>query len=497
MELQFETKSCEVWRERLSKTERIRVDLEGVVPDVNEDVARIASVQCSVLLKSKEIVGGTVRVGGELEALLLCITENADAVQTVMLRKEFESEIDAEGSALEEAQVSLSVLRTESRVLNPRKLSVSAELACAVSGWAREQQMLSLLPQEGDESLLCGLEESCGMQVVSTVAEKSFAVTESFPLARDGAEVIRVLGSSASVKLSEHSRIGSRLIVKGSVEIDVLFESEGHCCPIRSHFSAPVSQIMDTGSDSAVCCSLQCEITSVYCSLTDSIGGGKTLETEIHALLQMIGRRNESFCCLKDVYSNAMPLQSRTQSVSIPRCGEMGKTAMSASELIAVAEDCADILSILPTLNYTDGTLYGELDILYRSRMGDICAAHRQIRFKGEALSPDARFLSAGLEQEDLRAEGDGIQADLTAAILWQRMGEREIAAVSGVVLEEDQTYDLASFPAVTMVRVEDESVWELAKRYHSSVSAIENENETEDLQGKMLLIPRCGLQNG
>ena len=81
MELPFEEKCCDVWRERLCKTERLRVDLEGVVPDVNEDVGRIACVRCNVLLKSKEITESGLRVGGELESLLLCITENADAVQ--------------------------------------------------------------------------------------------------------------------------------------------------------------------------------------------------------------------------------------------------------------------------------------------------------------------------------------------------------------------------------------------------------------------------------
>ena len=491
MELQFETKSCEAWRECLSETEKIRVDLEGVVPDVNEDVARVASVQCGVLLKSKEITGGTVRIGGEIEALVLCITENADAVQTVVLRKEFETQIEGGDTAPEEAQVSLSVLRTESRVLNPRKLSVSAELGCRVSGWARERQNMSVLPQEGDESLLCGLEERAEMQLVTGVSEKSFAVTESFPFPQDRAAIRRVLGGKARMNLTEHSRIGTRLIVKGSMEIEAFCETEGNCVPVKYRFSTPVSQILDTGSESTSCCSLQCEVTSVFLDLTDSIGGGKALDAEIHAVLQLVARRSEQFCCLKDVYSNVMPLQSGSTTERIPQCGEMVKSALTASELLPVADDCADVLSILPGLGLAEEGITADLDILYRSKMGDLCAVHRQLRFKGDLLPPDARILSAALLQEDLRPEGDGIQAALTAGILWQRTGEREITAVSGVTLEEERPFDLSAFPAVTMVRVENESVWELAKGYHSSVEAIERENDTENAAGKMLLIPR------
>ncbi len=495
MELPFEEKCCDVWRERLCKTERLRVDLEGVVPDVNEDVGRIACVRCNVLLKSKEITESGLRVGGELECLFLCITENADAVQTVTLRKEFETEIDAEGAKLGEAQASLRLLRTEARVLNPRKLSCSAELTCTVTGWCREQQILSLLPKEGDESLLCGLAVSREMQLTTVITEKSFALSESFPLPEDRAAVLRVLGGEVSLHLQEHSRIGSRLIVKGTAEIQVLFEAEGKNYPVRQHFSTPISQILDVGNENTGCCTLQGETTSVFFDLTDSIGGGKTLAAEIHAVLQLAGRRNEILSCLKDAYSNLMPLHQSMETVTIPRCGEMTRSAARASELLAVAEDCADILSILPSVSMDGTAPRAELDILYRSRMGDIAAVRRQIPLKGEPVPDGARIQDISLSHCDLRPEGEGIQCDLAASILWQEISENEETVVSAVTLEEDQPYDPAAFPAVTLVRVEDESLWELAREYHSRIDAITAVNGSGETNGRMLLIPRCGQQ--
>jgi len=496
MELPFERKTCGAWRESLYQTERIRVDLEGVVPDVNEDVGRIACVQSNVLLKSKEITESGVLVGGELQSLFLCITENADAVQTVTLRREFETEIESSGGKPEEAQVSLCVLRTEARVLNPRKLSAVIELGCTVTGWSRDEQLLSLLPQEGDESLLCGLAGNSEMQPVTVITEKSFAVSESFSFPEKDAAVSRILWGDARVNLQEHSRIGSRLIVKGSAEIRLLCEGEGRCFPIVRHFSAPISQILDAGNENICCCTLQCETTSLYFNLTDSIGGGQAVDAEIHAVLQLAGRSNETFNCLKDAYSNIMPLHQTMETVTIPNCGEMMNSSAQISELLAVAEDCAEILSILPAVSMDGAAPRAEFDILYRSKIGEIAAVHRQVQLKTEALPDRARILDVNLTRCDLRPEGEGVQCELQASILWQTVRETEEAAVSSVTLEEEHPFDPAAFPAVTLVRGEGESFWELAKTYHSSVSAMEAMNGTEDQKGKMLLIPRSMTQN-
>ena len=49
------------------------------------------------------------------------------------------------------------------------------------------------------------------------------------------------------------------------------------------------------------------------------------------------------------------------------------------------------------------------------------------------------------------------------------------------------------AYPTVTLVRVERESLWELAKTYHSSVEQIRAMNELdEDFSGRLLLIPKA-----
>ena len=312
MELRFEQETKEIWRECFRREDSILVELEGVVPDVNEDVGRVASVQCSVMLKSKELKGQTLVVGGEAEAVVLYITENADGVASVRLNREFEQEIAlGDGVSAEEAQAVLRVVRSEGRILNPRKLAVSVQLVCTSRGYRKESMTLSLMPDGDAAPLLLGKAETARAQVVTAVTEKSFAITESFLFPEGRATPEQILCRDVRFRLGEQNRIGTRLIVKGTMELELCYMAEGLDYPLHQSFSAPLSQILELGTEGAACCTLNCVPTAVYLDLIDSISGDKALETEVHALLQAACRSEVELRYLSDAYSNAMPLSCR------------------------------------------------------------------------------------------------------------------------------------------------------------------------------------------
>jgi hypothetical protein len=490
MELRFESGARRLWRECLHTEERRLVELEGVVPDVGDDVGRIAAIRCAVHMTAKELTPRGLRVEGEVEAVLLCITENADAVQSVRLTKGFESEIDAPGMGADEAQAFPRVLRAEGKVLNPRKLAVRAELGVEVSLWKQEEAVLTLLPAEEDAALLCGLCAETETVPASAVGEKSFALTESFVFPPERPAPRRILCAESAFSLADTTRLGSRLIVKGTLLLSVLYEAEGYAWPLRQEFTAPLSQIVDLGAEDAVCCTLRCDTSSLYLDLAEGIGG-PSLSAEVHAVLQAVCRVRESLRCLTDAYSNAMPLRFETCAVPLPQAAEPRRLSFTASEPVAAGEDCAEILTVLPALSFQGTAVTAGLDLLYRTKNGEIAAAHRELALRGEAPGADARVLSLTWKRCELRIEGEGVQCELEAELRVQELGERTLEAICAVELDEENPIARASLPTVTLVRADGESLWELARRYHSSVAAIENANPG-GAAGEMLLIPRA-----
>ena len=490
MEYRFEQETKEIWRERFYRRDSFVTELEGVVPDVNEDVGRIASVQCTVTLKSKELESSTLRIGCEIEAVVLYITENADTVSSVRMAKELEQSFPLDDD-VDEVQAVLRVGRCEARILNPRKLAVSVQLLCESRAYCRDTLTLSLMPAGDAAPLLLGRAETAQTQAVTAVTEKTFAITESFVFPEERPAPSQILSHSLRFRLQEQNRIGTRLIVKGSMELSLLYRAENVVYPLRQTFTAPISQIVDVGGEGASCCTLQCVPTAVYLNLTDSISGGKALDAEVHALLQAVCRSTEEIHYLSDAYSNVVPVKGSWQELTLESAGEMEKSRITASELIPVGEDCADVLAVLPALSEESDGWNLELDILYRSKNGDLAAAKRQMVLKGEAVPQEARILTATITQTDIVPEGEGLSCKAEAELVWQRLHSGAVQALNAVEADEEHPYDLSTLPSVTLVRVEGESLWELARRYHSSTDAIAALNDTEEIAGRMLLIPR------
>ena len=65
MEITFENNTTNIRREIYHQTKRTQESTESVVPDTDDDIGRILSVQSSVMLKSKDVTSRGVSISGE------------------------------------------------------------------------------------------------------------------------------------------------------------------------------------------------------------------------------------------------------------------------------------------------------------------------------------------------------------------------------------------------------------------------------------------------
>ena len=162
MEIRFENKEQSVWREAFRQSKRSRESLESVVPDVSEDIGRVASVQSRVLLKSKDMTERGAELTGELIVSLLYITEGEDAAASLQLSKDFRMEFELpEHGAEAFPAAELTVLSAEARVLNPRKVAVTVELGGELRVYQQEKCTVASYLPEGDwPGLYCRVEQA-------------------------------------------------------------------------------------------------------------------------------------------------------------------------------------------------------------------------------------------------------------------------------------------------------------------------------------------------
>ena len=498
MEINFETRQAEVYREVYHQTRRIQESTESVVPDTEEDINRIAAVQTSVYLKSKDLTGRGVLISGEACASLVCIGEKQDSVSVVRTVKPFSVEYEIPDPTAEaQPQVALSIQAADARVVNPRKVSVTFEIASELSCYAKDAVSVdTLLPAEQDVSLYAKLDET-ELSLPNAVTEKIFAIHEQFPIPDGKPKPEKIATERAELTVTDCQLIGSKAVVKGNAELTVSYLSDEVDYPVRVDFSAPFSQIVDIGTEQMAFSTVRPELTAAYYDLTDTIGGEKALDVELHALLELVSYGREAVQYIADVYSNSMPCTPQRQAEVFAAVESSQRRKVTQEERVHVMDDCADVLSVFLTLTrpaLEQGKLSAavNLDIVYRTDSGQLSSARRTLVLSDENGGADQRLLTARLTDLSIRPDGQFIDVHLALELDLITADEVEVNRLTGAVLDEEQRFDPADYPAITLVRVQDESLWELAKQYHSSEDRIRESNPEDDgYRGRMLLIPR------
>ena len=471
---------------------------ESVVPDTQEDIGRIASVRSQVLLKSKDVTSRGISASGELETVLLYITEDEKKVSFLRLRRDFSLELEDGDWPLDTlAQLRLGVSNTEARVLNPRKVAVTVELLAEFACFTREEIAVETEMPEQEGALLHGRSESLEATLINGVCEKTFVLSEQFRFPDGKPQPAQLIAQSVDFTIEDVQQVGSRAVVKGRAFLDVCYLSGELPYPLQTRFTTLFSQIMDTGAEECVSSTAAVALTGAYFDLTDTISGEKALDAELHAVLQLVSRSGRELSCLTDVYSNRFPTLCSLQGQPAPLVSPEQRLVLRAEEELNIAEDCEDVLSVFAAVSscrLVDGipALTLGFDVIYRRGSGELSAVRRQMELKGEAPLPDARLYGGRILRTDLRPEGTVLRCRAEAELSWQRFQTRERRAVTAVTLREEEPFDTAELPTVTLVRAGDEPLWELARRYHSSVEAIQSLRGTLGADGcPMLLIPR------
>ena len=499
MMIDLENRTAECYRELICTTKRIQESLESVVPDTNEDIGKIITVQNSVLLKGKEATGHSLCISGEVQSVLVYLTEDEESTSFLRLTKMFQIEYDMSVEVPEDlCQVALRITNSETRILNTRKVALTLEIQGDLCCYVKDSVCVGMVLPEGLPDHIHTMTAEQEMVLNSTVCEKTFAFNEQFPFPAGKPTPNRLLTEKTLFRVTEAQQVGSRIIIKGKVSLSVSYLSDEVDYPVHVEFKSPFSQIVEIGGEESDHCVVTVLPTSAYYELVDTINGEKALDTELHAVMQLLSRRRVQFPYVVDAYSNREELVCRKEGRTLCCCSGMQATVLRETEELTIAEDCADVLAVFPTLsqvNASGGNVSAAvlLDIIYRKQDGRMASVRRLMNPETKEIPAGARLLGSELIELDLHPEGKSMQTTLAVDLIYQSMENRECQSVSSLEILESEPGAADVFPALTLVRWEGESLWQLAKTYRSSTETIRAVNALEDKEGALdyLLIPR------
>ena len=305
-----------------------------------------------------------------------------------------------------------------------------------------------------------------------------------------------LLSSIPEVSIKDYQQIGEKVILKGSAMLDCCFAGErGY--PIRKNFTAPLSQIIDTGAEDFDSYHAKTQLTAAYFELIDTINGEKALSVELHGVIQLLCGSKAEISYISDAYNNSMPCSCKMKEQQISESCEEESLELEHEEHVEIAEPYKEILFTAVKISQA-GVYKGKLrallnlDIIYTAEEAGLGMLRRIVNIEENIGEGDYRLLNKLIKACSFQNEEGGICVKISCEFLYRALQQTKILYAEGLELLEDESYEQGEFPGLCLVRQENESLWELAKHYHSSPETIEFMNpEMNEGAGYLLFIPK------
>lgn len=504
MELELKKECLDTYEPQEPQTLTQEETAETIVPDHSPDIARIITAVGTVYLHGG---AGTEAPVGTVRVTVLYTPENESGVRTLELALPFE--VHGEGladCAHIAAETEIELL--ESRMLNPRKIFTRCKLVTHLTGYRRVSLCISTDAETAPE--LRVEKRCCGQSVtlLRQIAEKdlTFSETMSLSLGREGAS--ELLYARVGGCVTETKAVGNKLIFKGVFPVSVLYRTTGGRTACASS-ELPFSQIMEIdspGEGAQVSVGLQ--ITGTDIQIDGGDDEGRQLAVTIYYHTMAFLRETRELRLLTDLYSTAY--ETRYEPCRLELCGlyETMTRRQTVREVLEIGVTAESILSLSAVCGAVSVSREGDtaqlrtavtVRALYLDEGGTCLSAERCIDVCCPVELPrDCGVSARAVCGEEVQGTlGDrGIEVRFPVDLRVEVCGQCRCVCVGTATLDEDRPKDLTGAPSLVLRYFgKQESVWEAAKRYNTTIADILAANQLEQEADipceRLLLIPK------
>lgn len=490
------------------------VELDYVLPDYYPEIFRILKCMTSPAVLSYSVNGDRLTYELAVCVRVLYCGEESSAVQSVSQKLNYTKTVDL-GRMPSDPRVCI-VPKTDyinCRAVNQRRLDVRG----AVSVKIRVSDLET-------KEIVCDAFGG-GIQLkkipVTYPANKLYSakrvnVTEEFDLGLSKPPIASILRSDAVVASSDKKIIANKLIAKGEVYINMLYSclKDGTDSVEAMQFTLPFSQIIDMeGIDDRYNCSVQAEVVS--CDIeprSDGDGNSKVAECSLDIFIVCSAYRTANAELAADEYSTAYKTVSERADVRI----ELPPQSVNTSAVVKGTLDYGeggieriyDVWCTVSGVNARPDAENGQISItgnadytvMARDSEGVPIVLEKEEPFTVSVPAENVTETSAAniklvpVSCSYNLASDSGVEAKAELRITGEIENCMTINGITDIVIDEEEPVNRSNNYALKLYFTgENEDLWEIAKKYGTSVSAIMEENEIEDetVSGAgMILIP-------
>ena len=506
MDISFENEKYCSLKKTYETTIEEGVEAELSLPEYMPEILRILKSQAVPKINSWQTVGERVTVDGTCDLTMIYIgTDNC--IYTFTGSRSFTRY--AENPAFlnaDDVNVKATVKFVNCRATNTKRAEIKAGINICVSAFSKSEENILLLESSKEIQ-----EKKMEISSMSLGCKKSkmFSMSDNFDLESESAAFI--VRSSATAVLGEVRKISNKIMIKGETIVEVAFIPHEDKTTVKTlRKTLPINQILEfDGMEEHFTGDITLEVTAVDVIIkNDSQGDGRSLDVGVTINAGVTMWEQKDITVITDAYAingdvdltyKKMQFYSALDAV---RDTFIFKDTIDASKLGAecILDACCEENEPVATFENGSIIISGTIKamIILKDTSGGYVTTEKMLDYRYERTcecdnkkiecTPKVSVSSfecslKNNEQIDVKAE---LQINCSV------FAETEIDVVSEI--SELRESEKVTSSAITVYFPNcEETLWDIAKRYNTTVESIVLENNlvcdtTKDI--KMLFIP-------
>lgn len=490
MELQWNQTDCHYLRTDLRTTENLEELQEIRLPDGFPDIGRVLCAWGQPVLRSKEWRSDAVSISGGVNAQALYIPEDGSEPRCVEAWLPFQAKWNLPDSRREGViRANLCLRSADARTLSARKMLLRVSVGVSLEALEPAQQPVykeGELP-EGVQLLV----KTYPVVLPKEAGEKLFTLEETLTVPGEKPE--KILSCQLFPMVTEPAVIGGRAVFRGECGVQLLYRKDSgeigrYTGQLPFAQYAQLDHDYDKDAQVSVCMAL----SSMEPEISEE---GVRLQCGLIAQYVIFDR--EMLRVAEDAYSPWQPVKPMLETLQLPMVLDRSAKSMSATGRLPDGIGRVVDASFFPDQPIqlrdeqgVESQMAGSFRVLYYDEQGQLQCDHQPWSAEWSLpldISGEIDVQLSGMQPVALNNGG----WDTAAALEAISYSGQPVPMITGMELGEKAQPD-PDRPTIILRRMNQESLWSIAKACGSTVEAIEKANQLtgEPAAGQMLLIP-------
>lgn len=487
------------------------VEKDFVLPDYCADIFRILKCIVDCTVTSQSINGSKLTFELGVTARVLYCSENDSSVKSIVQKMFFTKTAELPDScACPSVRITPRCDYVNCRVISPRRLDIRGAVTSHIKVVCEQKQSIVTDAQGCNIQLKKSLVTFPSSRLI---ADKRITVIEELSLPEDKPPVEQVIRTQCTIEQGEKKIIAGKLITKGDAVVKMLYScvnTAGENTIEAMRFSIPFSQIIDIeGIDESY--DADVEIIASGCEMILPTDEQPKIECELVMLVNCTAVKYRTADVVTDAYSTSFECETKTvgmdlsqQEESISGSCRVSAKAGADDEIVRVYDVWAqaDNVSLRNDEQSGDAIVSGNVRFFLLAASSErpvFLEAQQPFEYTVEAQKLGDTGISdvqpcVSVSSCDYIMSPSGVELTAELDICAAANTSKTKPLISDIIVDTQRPKQKDTSCAVKLCRcAQGEDIWDIAKRYSTSVNAIIDENELDE-QGSaaqtMLLIP-------